>query len=89
MPPSSQHDSADGNARIRVIVFYRDGVDSSSALAANAVVGATFLRALAVGDAAVLSLPAGADLDDAILKLKQQPGVVEAEPDRMLTISRR
>lgn len=87
MSPSSQHDSADGKARKRVIVFYRDGVDSNSALAANAAAGATFIRALAVANAALLSLPEDADMDAAILRLKQQPGVIDAEPDRMFTIS--
>ena len=73
----------------RVIVFYRDGVESDSARAANAAVGATLLRPLAVENAAVLSLPAGMQVAEAIRLFMQQPGVTLAEPDKRMTIQRR
>jgi hypothetical protein len=73
----------------RVIVFYRDGVESASARAANAAVGATLLRPLAIENAAVLSLPAGMPVVEAIRLFMQQPGVTLAEPDQRMTIQRR
>lgn len=73
----------------RVIVFYRDGVESASARAANAAVGATLLRPLAVENAAVLSLPAGMPVAEAIRLFMQQPGVTLAEPDKRMTIQQR
>lgn len=76
----------DAYFKSRVIVFYRDGVDSDSARAANAAVGATLLRPLAVANAAVLSLPQGMSVEEAIRRFKQQPGVTLAEPDGRATI---
>jgi len=73
----------------RIIVFYRDGVESASARAANAAVGATLLRPLAVENAAVLSLPAGMPVAEAIRLFMQQPGVTLAEPDKRMTIQPR
>jgi len=72
----------------RVIVFYRDGVESASARTANAAVGATLLRPLAVENAAVVSLPAGMPVAEAIRLFMQQPGVTLAEPDKRMTIKR-
>ena len=85
------HDPPDTgiNFDSRVIVFYRDGVESDSARAANAAVGATLLRPLAVENAAVLSLPAGMQVAEAIRLFMQQPGVTLAEPDKRMTIQRR
>ena len=82
---------ADQGARFksRVIVFYRDGVDSNSARAANAAVGATLLRPLAVANAAVVSLPEGMSVEEAIRLFKLQPGVTLAEPDGRRTIQQR
>ena len=73
----------------RVIVFYRDGVDSASARAANAAVGATLLRPLAVENAAVVTLPEGMPVEEAIRLFKLQPGVRLAEPDGRRTIQQR
>ena len=73
----------------RVIVFYRDGVDSASARAANAAVGATLLRPLAVENAAVVTLPEGMPVEEAIRLFKLQPGVTLAEPDGRKTIQQR
>ena len=85
------HDPSDTgiNFDSRVIVFYRDGVESDSANAANAAVGATLLRPLAVENAAVLSLPAGLPVAEAIRLFMQQPGVTLAEPDKRMTHQRR
>lgn len=73
----------------RVIVFYRDGVESDSARAANAAVGATLLRPLAVENAAVVSLPTDMPIAEAIRLFMQQPGVTLAEPDKRMTVQPR
>lgn len=73
----------------RVIAFYRDGVESESAMAANAAIGATVVRPLSVGDAAMLALPHDSDLDAALEQLRRQPGVAGATPDRGLTLLKR
>ena len=86
---SSQGSHAQRSSTSRVIAFYRDGVESESAQAANAAIGATVVRALTVGDAAVLALPGGSDLDGALQQLRRQPGVVEASPDRGLKLLKR
>lgn len=88
--PHDPPESADTRIHFdsRVIVFYRDGVESASARAANAAVGATLLRPLAVENAAVVSLPAGMPVAEAIRLFMQQPGVTLAEPDKRMTIKR-
>ena len=83
-PPQSPDIGAHFSSR--VIVFYRDGVESASARAANAALGATLLRRLAVENAAVVSIPAGMTIAEAIGLLMQQPGVTLAEPDRRMAI---
>jgi len=85
------HDPPDTGIQFdfKIIVFYRDGVESDSANAANAAVGATLLRPLAVENAAVLSLPAGLPVAEAIRLFMQQPGVTLAEPDKRMTHQRR
>lgn len=87
MPPESTDTSIHFDSR--VIVFYRDGVESDSARAANAAVGATLLRPLAVENAAVVSLPAGMPVAEAIRLFMQRPGVTLAEPDKRMTHQRR
>lgn len=73
----------------RVIAFYREGVESESALAANAAVGAVVVRPLAIGDAALLAVPGATDVEQILETLRRQPGVAEAEPDRSLTLLKR
>lgn len=70
----------------RLIVRYADGPASPAARAANRVVGARVLRTLAVGNAAVLQVPAGVDAAQAIATLKAQPGVTHVELDARRTV---
>ncbi len=86
---ANQGGNAQTSSPSRVIAFYRDGVESESARAANAAIGATVVRPLSVGDAAMLALPRNSDLDDALEQLRSQPGVVEASPDSGLTLLKR
>ncbi len=84
-PGSHAPDSSD----TRVIAFYRDSVESESAKAANAAIGATVVRALSIGDAAVLALPRDSNLDVALQQLRSQPGVIDAATDCGSTIIKR
>jgi hypothetical protein len=74
---------------LRLIVFYRDGVESDSAHAANAAAGVTLVRPLAVAGAALVMAPAHTRVEDTLRLLREQPGVVEAEPDRRVSIAPR
>jgi hypothetical protein len=65
----------------QLIVTYKDGPDSVAAKAANAKAGSIFVRSMGWGNAAVVTLPADADIDAAIATLKAQPGVTHVEVD--------
>lgn len=65
----------------RLIVTYRDGIDSESARAANAAVGARMLRPMAIAGVAVVVLPPEVDVAQALATLQRQHGVLAAEPD--------
>lgn len=80
---------ADAAANVKqLIVTYKDGPDSASANAANAKIGAIFVRPLD-RDHALVSLPANADLDQAMAQLRQQPGVTAVEIHAKKTVDPR
>lgn len=70
----------------RLIVTYKDGPKSAAAQAANAKVGTIFVRPMGSGDAAVVTLPPDADIDQAVAAFKAQPGVTHVEIDARKTV---
>ena len=70
----------------QLIVTYKDGPKSAAAQAANAKVGTIFVRPMGSGDAAVVTLPPDADIDQAIAAFKAQPGVTDVEINARKTV---
>jgi len=70
----------------QLIVTYKDGPKSAAAQAANAKVGTIFVRPMGSGDAAVVTLPPDADIDQAIAAFKAQPGVTHVEVNARKTV---
>jgi hypothetical protein len=70
----------------QLIVTYQDGPTSATAQAANAKVGTIFVRPMGAGNAAVITLPSNADIDQAIATFKAQPGVTHVEINARKTV---
>ena len=70
----------------QLIVTYEGGPKSAAAQAANAKVGTIFVRPMGSGDAAVVTLPAGTNIDQAIATFKAQPGVIQVEVNARKTV---
>lgn len=78
---------ADAASNVKqLIVTYRDGPKSATAQAANAKVGTIFVRPMGSGNAAVVTLPPDADIDQAIAAFKAQPGVTDVEVNARKTV---
>jgi hypothetical protein len=78
---------ADAAANVKqLIVTYKDGPKSATAQAANAKVGTIFVRPMGSGDAAVVTLPPDADVDQAIATFEAQPGVTHVEINARKTV---
>ncbi|GAA5232874.1 hypothetical protein FOZ76_02060 [Verticiella sediminum] len=65
-----------------VVVQYRQGPRSFAAQTANEAVGVRMVQTLGVIDGALVEPPAGMSAEEAAARLREQAGVVNAEPQR-------
>ena len=68
-----------------ILVQFKDGPESESAVEANRKVGGTVVKVLAKLRLALIQLPPDADTIKAVETYRRQPGVVTAEPNYVVS----
>lgn len=65
----------------QLIVMYQDGHRSAAARAANQKMGVKVIQAFPVMRGALVELPAGMDVPEAVARFQQLPGVINVSPN--------
>ncbi len=65
----------------QLIVMYQDGPDSAGARTANRYIGAKVIQPFPAMRGALVQLPAGMSVPDAVAKYSQLPGVINMSPN--------
>lgn len=69
----------------QLIVMYQDGHRSAAARAANEKMGAKVIQAFPVMRGALVALPAGMSVPEAVARFQQLPGVINVSPNAVAT----
>jgi hypothetical protein len=69
----------------QLIVMYQDGHRSAAARAANQKMGAKVIQAFPVMRGALVALPAGMTVPEAVAKFSEMPGVIAVSPNAVAT----
>jgi hypothetical protein len=69
----------------QLIVMYQDGHRSAAARAANQKIGAKVIQAFPVMRGALVSLPAGMSVPEAVAQFQALPGVINVSPNAVAT----
>jgi hypothetical protein len=69
----------------QLIVMYQDGHRSAAARAANEQMGVKVIQAFPTMRGALVALPAGMDVPEAVARFQQLPGVINVSPNAVAT----
>ncbi|QEI05378.1 hypothetical protein FXN63_05610 [Pigmentiphaga aceris] len=69
----------------QLIVMYQDGHRSAAARAANQQIGAKVIQAFPVMRGALVALPAGMSVPEAVARYQALPGVINVSPNAVAT----